>query len=482
MVRLSAAVAAALPASAVAETVLGAYIFSRHGDRTSKSTPPANLTTLGYQEVFQSGGYFNSRYVNASSPQHILGLNSDLVKLSQLSVSAPVDNVLLSSATGFLQGLYPPVGGSASAQTLQNSSVVDAPLNGYQIIPVTTITSNAGSEDTTWLQDATGCANAESSSNQYFYSPEYMALYNSTMPFYQSLWAVVNRTFPQSYMSYKNAYTIFDLINVAEIHNASSSIQDNNLITPEVFQQLLDLANAHEYGLAYNASSNIRAIAGMQLAAEIVDYLNGTITGTGKQKLGIQFGAYGTFMSFFGLAGLAGSPYIANNGNNFYGIADYASTMTFELYTDANTTGFPTAAEDIRVRFLYNNGTSTASLEPTVYPLFGQSSLNVSWSDFTSAMAKFSVGNSQQWCQVCGNTTGVCASFQPGASDASTGASSGGSGSMSLAVAGVIGAMVTLGVILLVEGAIILLGGLRLVSKKRLAGSPASSVSATVKA
>jgi hypothetical protein len=43
---------ASLASSTVsAETVLGAYIFSRHGDRTAKSTPPTVLTDLGYQEV-----------------------------------------------------------------------------------------------------------------------------------------------------------------------------------------------------------------------------------------------------------------------------------------------------------------------------------------------------------------------------------------------------------------------------------------------
>jgi hypothetical protein len=43
---------ASLAAStASAETVLGVYIFSRHGDRTAKSTPPTSLTDLGFQEV-----------------------------------------------------------------------------------------------------------------------------------------------------------------------------------------------------------------------------------------------------------------------------------------------------------------------------------------------------------------------------------------------------------------------------------------------
>jgi hypothetical protein len=37
------------------ETVLGAYIFHRHGDRTSKSWPPVLLTDLGYTQVHASG-------------------------------------------------------------------------------------------------------------------------------------------------------------------------------------------------------------------------------------------------------------------------------------------------------------------------------------------------------------------------------------------------------------------------------------------
>lgn len=49
------------------------------------------------------------------------------------------------------------------------------------------------------------------------------------------------------------------------------------------------------------------------------------------------------------------------------------------------------------------------------------------------------------------------------------------SGSISKAVAGVIGAMATLAVILGVEGLILLVGGLRLVSKSSLAASGAAT-------
>jgi hypothetical protein len=50
---------------------------------------------------------------------------------------------------------------------------------------------------------------------------------------------------------------------------------------------------------------------------------------------------------------------------------------------------------------------------------------------------------------------------------------------MSLGVAGVISAMVTLAVILGIELLIMILGGLRLVSKKRLAGTAAPSEAKT---
>jgi hypothetical protein len=76
---------ASLASSTVsAETVLGAYIFSRHGDRTAKSTPPTVLTDLGYQEIFTSGSYYRSRYVASDASRKIHGIASDIVKLSQM--------------------------------------------------------------------------------------------------------------------------------------------------------------------------------------------------------------------------------------------------------------------------------------------------------------------------------------------------------------------------------------------------------------
>lgn len=196
---------ALLPAALAQETVYGVYMFHRHGDRTAKSTPPSNLTQLGYQEVFTSGQFYRNRYVADGAPYKIQGLSSDIVIPSQLYVSAPSDTVLQSSAEGFLQGLYPAV--TPNSETLRNGTVINPPLNGYQIIPIALVEAGTGSENNGWLQDASGCNNAEISSNNFFLSAEYQQLQNSTQAFYSRLVPVVNNTFSSIQVTFKNAYT-----------------------------------------------------------------------------------------------------------------------------------------------------------------------------------------------------------------------------------------------------------------------------------
>jgi hypothetical protein len=143
--------------------------------------------------------------VNSSAPLKIKGLNADVVKQSQIAVTAPKDNVLQNSAAGFLQGLYPPAG--TVTETLKNGTEVTAPLNGYQLIPINLVSSGTGSEDNGWLQDASGCLNAEISSNNYFTSKEYTDKLASTKDFYSKIVPVVNGTFAPSTVTFKNAYT-----------------------------------------------------------------------------------------------------------------------------------------------------------------------------------------------------------------------------------------------------------------------------------
>lgn len=264
---------------------------------------------------------------------------------------------------------------------------------------------------------------------------------------------------------------VYDLINVAEIHN--QTINGADLITDDVFKQLLQLANQHEWGLAYNASDDARAVAGMTLAGEIVEFLNASIADEGASKIGIQFGSYGTFSSFFGLADLPAA------NTSFYGMTDYASSMTFELFANSSaavqSSDYP-STDDLYVRFFFHNGTATNTSEPTQYPLFGSGQDALTWDDFMTNMNKFAINNDEQWCKTCGNTDGTCAEYAPsssGSNSASDASSSTAGNGLSPAVNGVIGAMVTLAVVLGLEALILLVGGLRVVSKKQLAGGAA---------
>ncbi|KAE8383782.1 histidine phosphatase superfamily [Aspergillus bertholletiae] len=444
---------------ASAERVLGAYIFARHGDRTPKVLGNTRLTDLGYSEVYQAGSYYHDRYIKSSSSLQIEGISSDIVNLKQLTASSPSDAVLQNSAIAFLQGVYPPVGSSAN-ETLANGTIVSAPLSGYQLIPLSLISTGTNSEDNTWLQDATDCKNAKVSSNSYYSSTLYNDLYDSTKDFYQSLSSMLDGVFAKNEMSFKKAYTIFDYLNVASIHNTT------NTPTKEQLEHLYILANVEQYNLAYNTSDTVRAIAGSQLAGEMLEGLNKTITTKGSNKLNIQFGSYGTFLSYFGLAQLPAVDV------NFTGVPDYASSMSWELITDSTADGFPDASE-ISVRFVFHNGTITGANDaPKEFALYGQSSATIPWSKFVEETKKIAVTNTPEWCKICGNTDGKCASYNSdgsGSDSASTTSKSGGGG-VSRPVAGVIGAMVTLAVIFGLEALFLLAGGFT-ITKKRKAGA-----------
>ena len=244
--------------------------------------------------------------------------------------------------------------------------MVQTPLNGYQLIPLQSISAGVNSENSAWLEGATNCANAQINSDDFFFSELFLNLLSKTQDFYNSLSPMINRTFMAGQTPFKNAFTIFDLLNVAYIHNSTDDFPAAYLLTPEVLFQLRTLADTHEFDLAYNKSEPIRAVTGSIIAAQVVSALNGTITSKGESKLNIQFSAYGGMQSFFGLADLI------SVDENFYGVPDYASTLTWELVTNATMSlGSWPSEDEISVRFLFHNGTTSNISQPTEYPLFG---------------------------------------------------------------------------------------------------------------
>ncbi|KAJ5088975.1 ATPase AAA-type core [Penicillium argentinense] len=458
---------ASLSAStANAERVLGAFIYSRHGDRTPKVWGNTQLTTVGYLEMFNSGSFYNERYISNDSVKHIEGISDPVFRSKQLSASAPDDAVLQNSATGFLQGVYPPT--SQATEKLANDSTIVAPLNGYQIITLSTTDTNQDSESSTWLQGSSDCPKATVSSDSYYASQSYMDLEASTKEFYQSLSPVLSDAFSDEDMSFKNAYIIFDYLNYGRIHNTTKPN-----VTDAQWVQLQYLANNQQYNLAYNSSDPVRAIDGKVLAGEILTNLNKTIASEGEYKLGVQFGSYGTFFSWFGIMQMPKA------SDDFTGIVDYASTFTLELVSNATGTEFP-SSDDISVRFSFHNGTVSSSSEPTVFPMFGRSEDLISWSDFVTESEKIAIASDSEWCDLCGNTEGKCSSSSSNSDATSASTDSiGGSGGVSRPVAGVIGAMVTLAVILGLEALFFLVGGFT-IAKRCKGGLEMSSAAAGV--
>lgn len=439
------------------DRLLGVYIFHRHGDRSAKAWKPVNLTALGAVQVHSSGSFYRQRYV--TGPAALPAISPDVAVASQLSVTSPRDSVLQASAQTFVQGLYPP--DETLAETLANGSRIVAPLGGLQNVPVDKAETKSGDrpEDNAWLQGGSGCVNAEVSSNAYLASAEYRHDYSETLDFYRGLLPVINGTYGEDEASFKNGYSIFDLINVATIHN--KSIPSSSLLTTQTLHRLYSLASTHEWNLAFNTSSPIRSIAGAVLAGQILSSLRSIVEAEpSAPRLHAQFGAYGTFMAFFGLAQLhKASP-------DFYGICQYASSMVFELVAPKGVK--KPGPDDVSVRFLFANGSAAENpLRP--FPLFGSTSLLTPWREFASAMGQFAIADSAHWCDVCGKKDGECADVVDDASkdvDDAHGDDSHHHGGVSRPVAGVIGALVTLVVVLGVIAAFVLIGRLRFVPKK----------------
>ncbi|KFZ02934.1 hypothetical protein V502_11368 [Pseudogymnoascus sp. VKM F-4520 (FW-2644)] len=434
------ATVAGLVSAVVGETIHGVTVFTRHGDRNSKHYSGYQLSPLGITENFEVGSDYRDLYIAAGSQKQILGISDSKYVPSQVYASAPDQQVLLTTATAFLQGLYPPLKDinetPLATQSINNGSSYTNPLNGYQYVVLHG--EDVNSPDTIWLKGDESCPAAIEAQGTFEESSEFLALNESTKSFYSQFWDVLKNVYDYKpeLLSYEKAYDIFDLVNVANIHNTSFT---GNVTSEQLFQ-LRTLADSAEFGTNYNRTMPARSIGGESLLGGIFTQFNQTVSSKGKLKFSLLAGSYDNFMASFGLMNLTSA------NTDFFGLPLYASTMSFELFTTADITTFPSNTDDLNVRFLFRNG-SNAGSQHTVYPLFGGSALSLSWKDFSVQIKQRAITSVGQWCSACNATQSFC----PAPSTTTiTEAAAGSSGSgMSNAVAGVVGAMVTFGVALL---------------------------------
>ncbi|KAH7148319.1 histidine phosphatase superfamily [Dactylonectria macrodidyma] len=443
------AVIGGLAATAAAETIHGAVVFSRHGDRTTKWYGAQSLTSLGAEQNYQVGSEYRNRYLEADSDFQILGISEDKYVSSQLFASAPDQGILMNTATAFLQGFYPPLGEIApeiASQTLNNGTNSTSPIDGYQYVVLHGINDN--SPDTIWIKGDDSCPAYKNASKSFAKSDEFQERVDATSDFYAGFYDVLSggvyNLKPEN-MTYANAYNIFDLVNVARIHNETSPARN---VSDEDLFQLRTLADSAELGQNWNASQPARSIGAETLLGGVLTQLNQTVASEGKLKFSLYAGSYDTFLAFFGVADLL------DVSEDFHGLPEYASTMAFELFSD-DTDEFPSDTDDLQVRWLFKNGTSG---ELTNFPLFGTGEDSLSWSRFVTEVEERAIIDVGDWCAQCSATEDFCAAYEDdeSAETEEDNEEGGNGGGMSNAVAGVIGAMVTLGVVALI-GAVVFL-------------------------
>ena len=361
---------------------------------------------------------------------------------SQIYASAPNQNILSNTATAFLQGLYPPltdIDEDLVTQKLNNGSDSSAPLEGYQYVLLEGVDTD--SPGTIWIKGDEGCPAYTESAKDFPKSEVYQQRVEDTRQFYHGMYDYIEDVYDleRDDMSYENAYTLFDLINVARIHNTSAAALD---VSDEDMLQLRTLADSSEFGQNYNASQPERSVGARTLAGGVLKQLNETIATEGKLKFSLLSGSYDTFLAFFGIMDLI------KVSDNFTGLPDYASTMAFELFSDnEDEDSFP-AEKDLKIRWMLKNGTEG---DLTAYPLFGQEKETLSWTDFKAEFDQRAITKVGQWCNTCQSTEDFCAAYDKNgeriAGDGSSDQNGSGNGGMSNVVAGVVGAAVTLAVV-----------------------------------
>jgi prostatic aicd phosphatase len=364
--------------------------------------------------------------------------------------------------------LYPPLGElnkELAVERLTNGTDVTGPLNGYQFI---WIHGESDQEpDTIWIKGDDECPAFTAASKGYRKSEEYLATLDSSRDFYSQFVKPLDGILPAANVSYAQAFDVFDLLNVGRIHNESVAAA----VTESQLDQLRYYADSSELALNYNKTVPARSIGGMTLAGGILRQLDQTVTTQGKLKLSLMAGSFDTMLSFFGLTNLT------DLDPNFKGLPTYASNLAFELFTDANVDTFPTDPADLRVRFLFRNGTTTLK----TFPLFGRSEDTLSYADFKTELGARAISTVKDWCSMCQSAADFCSLDQYASSSSSgatasaaDGGSKSGKSGLTVAQAGVVGAITTL-------GAVALLAALAFFLRRRKTKSADSPVPGTEK-
>ncbi|KAJ5945886.1 Histidine phosphatase superfamily clade-2 [Penicillium verhagenii] len=449
------------------EKVWSVFAYTLYGDSTPDALleqHPAGLSDYGAYQLAAAGAAFRNRYVSSAGSTNatefaIQEISASILMSKNLEVLSTTEENVIASAQAFMIGLYPPLGNEDMNTTDEtaNGTTYSAPLDGYQFPRIVTLgESDPGS---LFVAGQSGCTMHQAAVSEYQSSGGAAEITQDTEVFYQKLLhQVLSGVYDESTATYANAVGIADYLEYEVLHNSTALdhlFGDDLIRARSLADQFTYATNGQDASvLSESTIGAISPIAGQTLATSILKAFNMSMEEQGNgHKMTLLFGSDEPAVALASLMGLD-----TEQHPGFYSRPVRGASMVFELYsfeTDGDDDSYPSSS-DMYVRFFLHNGTDS-STEFVSFPLFGYgpSQTYIPWTEFESEMETFSVQSVDEWCLLCNASSVFCAGAL--SRDDSTPKKK----AMTPAVAGVIGAVVTLVVMGLVAVAVFFVCGLR---------------------
>ncbi|KAJ5558692.1 Histidine phosphatase superfamily clade-2 [Penicillium sp. DV-2018c] len=444
------------------ERVWGVFAFTVHGESKPSALSSSHmLTDNGAKSLVAAGSAFRSRYLSAvaGSGTGIQNISPIILDSNDVDVLSTLDQSAVGSAQAFMQGLYPPLGSMDISDTqVANGSLEEGPLNGYQYPQI--VTAGKTDPQSLLVGGQTGCTMYYVAEEEYRMSKEVQDITRDTEAFYEKLWTLaLSAVFDESLVTYTNAVEISEYLDYQSVHN-SSLLETLNHADVRRARLLADQyvwsTNSQQSSSTGSTIKTASPIAGQTLASSILEAFELNIGASGDwQKMTLFFGSDEPLVALSSLTGLA-----SENQPNFFSRLVRGGSFVFELYSfEASDVLYPSypGIDSLYVRFLLHNGTDNSTNFES-YPLFahGPSHASIPYTEFRSELETFAVNSAPEWCLRC-NAEAV---FCNGVMDQSAFQSSRKKG-VAPAVAGVIGAIVTLAAVGITTSIVCFLQGVR---------------------
>ncbi|EEA28432.1 hypothetical protein TMatcc_003238 [Talaromyces marneffei ATCC 18224] len=438
-------------------TVWAVFGFNVHGDSTpAVSSEPQTLTPLGARNLYNVGSNFRDRYIIGGSIRAqntwVRDFNQHKLNLEQVRVYSTSEQFNEASALAFMQGFYPPTGNKDQSYTylddtyiLSNGTIVGSPLNDYQYPRI--YASSLADPGSILVAGQADCDKHQEQEQEYQASSEFQRIESDNSRFYSDMYDLaLEGVMTEASVGYARARDVFEYLEYNYMHNESlmTALSSHDL------QRARILANQYTYATNGNVtvsgsddSDRVRAIAGRTLSRLMLQSLSMNIETQGSaSKMTLVFGGVEPLVAFAGLSQLA-----STMNSQFYGMPMLGSSMILELFSMSPTSSdvYPKPS-DLYVRLLFRNGSSVHE-GFTQYPLFGYSpsQIDLPFNEFAASLGEFMLPSTKSWCDACNSSPMFClgaANFAKKHSKTH----------LSLAGAGVIGAAVTLAVVLAAIG------------------------------